>query len=179
MYLRFEFGRRVRVAGAALAWLSMAACQHPEAEPAALGAAPPVVGHAVGPQPGADRPLPVATNPFADDPNLPIEGRRLFTWFNCEGCHGGHAGGGMGPSLRDVTWLYGNTEQDIFNSIAEGRAYGMPAWGTKLPAEQIWKLVGYIKSLGTEREPDAPPQNRSYPNPPPRRDLPTVEADKS
>lgn len=142
-----------------------------EAEAAPLGAIPPVIGHAVGPQPGPDRPMPPMDNPFAGDPNAPVEGRRLFTWFNCEGCHGGHAGGGMGPSLRDAVWIYGHENHDIFNSIAEGRAHGMPAWGTKLPTEQIWKLVSYIESLGTDREPNPPPQNRSYPDLPPRRDV--------
>lgn len=146
------------------------------AEPAPLGALPPVVGHVVGPQPGPDRPLPRLENPFAGDPGLFVEGRRLFTWFNCEGCHGGHGGGGMGPSLRDATWIYGNTDQDIYNSIAEGRARGMPAWGTKLPSEQIWKLVAYVQSMRTDREPSPPPQNRSYPDAPPRRDVPGVEA---
>jgi mono/diheme cytochrome c family protein len=32
----------------------------------------------------------------------------------------------------------------------------MPAWGHTLPAEHIWKLVAYIKSLRTPREPDKP-----------------------
>jgi cytochrome c oxidase cbb3-type subunit III len=147
-----------------------------EAEVAALGALPPVAGHAIGPQPGPDRPLPRVDNPFAGQPNAVVEGRRLFRWFNCEGCHGGHAGGGMGPSLRDATWIYGHGEDDIYDSIAQGRAYGMPAWGTKLPSEQIWKLVAYIRSLDTSAEPDPPPQNRSYPDPPPRRDVRDVGA---
>jgi cytochrome c oxidase cbb3-type subunit 3 len=62
----------------------------------------------------------------------------------------------MGPSLRDRTWLYGNSDAHIFDSIAEGRARGMPAWGTKLPEDQIWKLVAYIQSLHTSREPQPP-----------------------
>jgi len=84
------------------------------------------------------------------------EGRQLFNRMNCSGCHGGHAGGGMGPSLRDVDWMYGSTDAQIFSSIAEGRAYGMPAWGTKLQDDQLWKLVAYIKSMRTPDEPDPP-----------------------
>jgi cytochrome c oxidase cbb3-type subunit 3 len=76
--------------------------------------------------------------------------------MNCYGCHGGRAGGGMGPSLRDQQWLYGDTPADIFDSISEGRGNGMPAWGTKLPPDVIWKLVTYIQSLRTANEPDAP-----------------------
>ena len=77
------------------------------------------------------------------------EGRQLFVRFNCSGCHGGRAGGGMGPSLRDVDWLYGNRDAQMFSSIAEGRAHGMPSWQPRLTADQIWKLVTYIKSLRT------------------------------
>jgi mono/diheme cytochrome c family protein len=32
----------------------------------------------------------------------------------------------------------------------------MPAWGTKLPADQVWELVAYIKSMGTPNEPEPP-----------------------
>lgn len=109
------------------------------------------------PGPGADT-LAEVKNPFAGDRAAIGEGRRLFNWYNCSGCHGDHAGGGMGPSLRDSTWRYGGTDTRIFRSIAEGRTKGMPAWGNKLPAEQIWKIVAYIKTLRTSQEPDRPAQ---------------------
>ena len=86
----------------------------------------------------------------------PTMGRRLFVTMNCSGCHGGRAGGGMGPSLRDTDWIYGNSDADIFSSIAQGRAHGMPAWGTRLPLDSIWMLVAYVVSLRTPGEPDAP-----------------------
>lgn len=172
---------RRRALRLALAWaLAATACGSPaddEASSAPLGASPPVAGHTVGPQPGPDRPLPRVENPFAGQRDAPAEGRRLFSWFNCEGCHGGRAGGGMGPSLRDAYWIYGPEDQDIYNSIAEGRAHGMPAWGTKLSQEQIWKLVSYITSLGTSAEPNPPPQNRSYPDPP-RYEVPEDEGER-
>ena len=63
----------------------------------------------------------------------------------------------MGPSLRDPDWIYGSSDAEVFASIAEGRAHGMPAWGTKIPQEQIWKLVAYIKSMNSPQEPDPPP----------------------
>src|SRR5213593_4313964 len=86
------------------------------------------------------------------------EGRQLFVRFNCSGCHGGRAGGGMGPSLSDADWLYGDAEAQIFSSIAEGRAHGMPAWGTRLNEDQVWKLVAYVKSLRTPNEIQPPGQ---------------------
>lgn len=120
-------------------------------------AAPPPVVTAVGPIPGPPSQSGGATNPYAENRAAMGEGRQLFVRFNCSGCHGGRAGGGMGPSLRDVIWLYGNSDAQLFSSIAEGRAHGMPSWHTRLTADQIWKLVTYIKSLRTRDEPQAPP----------------------
>ena len=114
-----------------------------------------VVRQPVGPVPGIGDLAP-EKNPLGSDRNVLQEGRRLFVQYNCSGCHGGRAGGGMGPSLRDQIWIYGNTPGKIFNSIAEGRAHGMPAWGTRLPDRQIWALVAYIQSLRTPDEPEAP-----------------------
>lgn len=129
------------------------------------------VGIPVGPIPGPGQPAALPTNPYADNPVAIQDGRRLFLWFNCAGCHGGHAGGGMGPSLRDKDWIYGGDPAHIFDSILEGRAHGMPAWGTKIPEDQIWKLVAYIKSLRTPQEPDPPivppePKTRTVQEPP-------------
>jgi cytochrome c oxidase cbb3-type subunit 3 len=95
-------------------------------------------------------------NPLAGNPEALALGRRLFVHFNCSGCHGGHAGGGMGPSLRDPDWIYGSDPAHVFDSIAKGRARGMPAWGTRLPAEQIWQLTAYIGSLRSSSEPERP-----------------------
>jgi cytochrome c oxidase cbb3-type subunit 3 len=95
-------------------------------------------------------------NPYAGDAKTLAEGRQLFVYFNCSGCHGGRAGGGMAPSLRDPDWLYGSSDANIYASIWQGRAHGMPAWGTRVPEQEVWKLVAYIKSLGTPDEPERP-----------------------
>jgi len=127
----------------------------------------PVTKDPVGPVPGGVANVEYSKDPYIGDPVALQDGRRLFNWYNCSGCHGGHAGGGMGPSLRDPVWIYGSRDDQIFNSIAQGRAKGMPAWGTKIPDQQIWELVAYIKSLGTAQEPDPPvePSNEEVPNP--------------
>jgi cytochrome c oxidase cbb3-type subunit 3 len=114
-----------------------------------------VINQPLGPVPGmgALSPLP---NPLGNNRTSRQEGRQLFVRYNCAGCHGGHAGGGMGPSLRDAIWLYGSTPDRIFNSIAQGRGHGMPSWGTRLPEEQIWQLVAYVTSLRTPDEAEPP-----------------------
>jgi cytochrome c oxidase cbb3-type subunit 3 len=62
----------------------------------------------------------------------------------------------MGPSLRDAVWIYGGDDAHIYASIAQGRANGMPTWGAKIPEQEIWQLVAYIKSLRTPDEPEPP-----------------------
>jgi len=138
-----------------LAMMALAGCRGQATEVPSEGAAPPI-GMPVGPIPGPPVELHVESDPYGQNPVALADGRRLFVSYNCSGCHGGHAGGGMGPSLRDQTWIYGSSDAQIFNSIAEGRGKGMPAWGTKLPNDQIWRLVSYIKSLRTPQEPDPP-----------------------
>ena len=110
----------------------------------------------IGPIPGDVTASNHRTNPYANDAVALQDGYRLFNWYNCSGCHGGHAGGGMGPSLRDETWMYGSRDDQIFDTIVQGRSNGMPAWGTKIPEDQVWQLVTYIKSMRTPQEP-APP----------------------
>jgi cytochrome c oxidase cbb3-type subunit III len=146
--------------------LGTAGCRSNSSPVAAAGAAPPVPTN-VGPIPGGVTNSIVRTNPYAGDPVAIQDGRRLFVWYNCYGCHGGHGGGGMGPSLRDKVWLYGDGDDQIFDSIAEGRSKGMPAWGTKIPEQQIWQLVAYIKTMRTPQEADPPnwPANEHTPNP--------------
>ena len=86
-------------------------------------------------------------NPLGRDENTGT-GLQLFTWFNCAGCHGVRGGGGIGPPLRDKTWIYGSDPASIYQTIAQGRPNGMPAFAGKISDEQIWSLEMYIRSLG-------------------------------
>jgi cytochrome c553 len=90
---------------------------------------------------------------FAGDKKLAVQGRELFIANNCYGCHGGLAGGAMGPSLRDTTWKYGGTDSLIYRSIHDGRPMGMPPWAGRLDDRQIGALIQYIRSLRTRDEP--------------------------
>jgi cytochrome c oxidase cbb3-type subunit 3 len=76
------------------------------------------------------------------------EGKRLFTAFNCSGCHAAGGGGAMGPPLRDANWIYGKDADEIFRTIVEGRRDGMPAFRGKIAEHDVWKLVAYVRSLG-------------------------------
>jgi mono/diheme cytochrome c family protein len=95
----------------------------------------------------------VALRPYSGDEAQAKRGRYLFIEYNCYGCHGGLAGGAMGPSLRDTVWKYGGTDAQIHASIADGRPLGMPAWSTMLSNDQINDIVAYVRSMRTTAEP--------------------------
>ncbi len=84
------------------------------------------------------------------------EGKRLYAWYNCNGCHA-EGGGDKGPALMDDAWLYGSEPKNVFQSIAEGRPNGMPPFGGKIAEQQIWQLVAYVRSMSGLASPTASP----------------------
>lgn len=91
---------------------------------------------------------PEVRNPLEQDPAAAADGRRLYAWYNCAGCHGMAGGGAIGPPLRDADWIYGSDPASVFQTIAQGRPNGMPAFGGRIPDEQIWRIELFIRSLG-------------------------------
>ena len=92
-------------------------------------------------------------NPLKDDPDAAARGEKDFDNFNCSGCHAPRGGGAMGPSLSDDKWIYRDSPANIYLSIAQGRAAGMPAFGAMLPDRTIWELVAYIQSIAQKPGP--------------------------
>lgn len=157
--------KHLLLGAAILTALCSFSCARGVTEAAELGSSP-SVDIPVGPMPGPGQPMsPARVDPYTGNDVALTQGRELFVQYNCYGCHGGHGGGGMGPSLRSRgNFKYGNDDAHVFASISEGRAEGMPAWGTKLPRDQIWKLVAYVEAMGTPSEPSPPPP---FPGPTP------------
>lgn len=151
---RSSSGRLLLCVAAGASLVACAGC-HENHRSAADAYAPPHDTN-VGPIPGDISVVHTEQDPYLQNPVALQEGRRLFGWYNCAGCHGDHGGGGMGPSLRDASWIYGSRSDQIFNTLVYGRSKGMPAWGDKIPADQMWKIVAYVKSLNTPLEPQAP-----------------------
>ncbi len=89
----------------------------------------------------------VLTNPMRGAPAAAKSGGALFTAMNCDGCHGGDAGGWVGPSLADGRWRYGGADEEVFSSIYFGRPKGMPAFGGVLGAAGVWNIVAYLRTL--------------------------------
>jgi cytochrome c oxidase cbb3-type subunit 3 len=84
------------------------------------------------------------------------QGKRLFRWYNCSSCHAS-GGGNMGPPLMDREWLYGHEPAQIHASIVEGRPKGMPAFGGRIPDDQVWQLVAYVRSMSGQLRKDVAP----------------------
>jgi hypothetical protein len=91
------------------------------------------------------RALPIS-NPLEGDKKAIQEGRRLYNWMNCKGCHG-EGGGGIGPTLWDDQWKYGGRGVDIAESILYGRPDGMPAFAGQIPEENMWRIIAYVQSM--------------------------------
>ena len=85
-------------------------------------------------------------NPYEGNVYALQEGYRLYRWMNCVNCHG-QGGGSIGPALWDDTWIYGSSPANVAESIIRGRPNGMPAYGERIPEEQVWMLVAYVRSL--------------------------------
>jgi mono/diheme cytochrome c family protein len=80
------------------------------------------------------------------------QGATLFA-TSCMPCHGqGGQGGGVGPKLVGDKFVQAGPDQNIYNTIANGRpGTAMPAWskakGGALSDQEIYDLIAYLKSL--------------------------------
>jgi cytochrome c oxidase cbb3-type subunit 3 len=110
-------------------------------------------------QPGT--PTPVGDSPYDYNAYAIAQGKQLYEWFNCSGCHA-QGGGAIGPALMDARWIYGDQPQNIFATIVEGRPNGMPSFRGRIPTQQIWQLVAYVRSLSGQISKDAAPSRSDH-----------------
>jgi cytochrome c oxidase cbb3-type subunit III len=89
------------------------------------------------------------------------EGKRLYQWFNCNGCHA-QGGGGIGPPLMDDKWIYGAAPENIRATLLEGRPNGMPAFRGRIPEQQLWQIVAYVRSMSGQVPKDAAPSRSDH-----------------
>jgi len=65
----------------------------------------------------------------------------------CVACHGPTGAGNVAlgaPNLMDAIWLYGDNDAALYESIANGRAGEMPAFGERLDDTQIRLLLALL-----------------------------------
>ena len=74
-----------------------------------------------------------------------IDGAFYFRLM-CWGCHAGETRGGEAPDLFKPQWLYGWTDDGIFQTIFNGLpGTRMQKFGGKLSDEAIHMIVGYVR----------------------------------
>ena len=84
------------------------------------------------------------------------QGKRLYRWFNCNGCHAA-GGGSIGPALMDDQWRYGHEPPQIVATILQGRPNGMPSFAGRISTEQAAQLAAYVRSMSGQLREDVAP----------------------
>ena len=145
---RVAAGQLRRVAVLAIAAIALVGCEREERhiQAAPPGVTPPGIVRMSSNIPGPAAPVDSVIGPYGDNAYAVSQGQRLYSFYNCTGCHS-NGGGGMGPPLMDDEWTYGSSPRNIYESIVEGRPNGMPSWGGRIPDQNLWELVAYVRSL--------------------------------
>lgn len=75
------------------------------------------------------------------------QGGRYFAWYGCAECHGGEARGAL--NLGDKVWTHGSALDQVYGFIATRHPGNPPGYGTRIPAEQLWQVTAYVRTLST------------------------------
>ena len=115
-------------------------------------------------QPEADEVVPVpAQRPFPPSEQSIAEGKRVYD-DNCADCHGDSGEGDTDQtddwdfpvvmvSFRLGYYKSGPTDQDLFRTIVTGmNGTTMEGYKEDLSADETWKVVDYIRSLGRSED---------------------------
>jgi mono/diheme cytochrome c family protein len=99
----------------------------------------------------------LAADPPPADAAAVERGAQLFQQY-CTECHGrdGRAQLDVISDATDLTmpvdYYNGYTDEDIYNSIANGAGVAMPGWRPVVGSDEaVWDLVYFVKSLWAEQ----------------------------
>jgi cytochrome c oxidase cbb3-type subunit 3 len=161
------------IAGAGLAWLRGGRDYRPTLLAEAQRPAGTTLAHNYA---GGQPPPPAPEDTRYQETGFDVaEGKRLYAWFNCKGCHA-NGGGSIGPALMDDTWIYGAEPRNIYETLVEGRPNGMPSFRNRIPDQQMWQIVAYVRSMsGLVPSYAAPGRNDDLAAKPPESNTPRQE----
>ncbi|MGH9257272.1 MAG: c-type cytochrome [Vicinamibacterales bacterium] len=107
--------------------------------------------------PGGNAAARAIKNPAASTPVSVTAGAAAYKKY-CAFCHGVDAKGNgplapkdsNPPNLTDATWVHGSTDGEIFDVIVNGAGptSKMVGFKGKMPDQDIWHIVNYLRSLG-------------------------------
>lgn len=88
-----------------------------------------------------------------NDQGLMDTADRIFK-RECAACHGpdGRGQASLFPNLQDIDWQWGESPEQIEQSIRMGRTGMMPAWQAVLGTDNVQSVTDYVLALGS---PDA------------------------
>jgi cytochrome c oxidase cbb3-type subunit 3 len=90
-----------------------------------------------------------------------VRSAKVLFGDRCAPCHGGGGAGNPGyPVLADDDWLFGGSIETIQQSIANGRAAMMPAFGAMLNEQQLSDLAQHVLAMSQGGE--HPPGKELY-----------------
>jgi mono/diheme cytochrome c family protein len=107
------------------------------------------------------------TNPVVSTPESIAAGKKAYD-ANCAACHGNTAQGAVKagvsfsiieeqrgkqpPDLTDDQWDHGSSDGEIYAVIKKGiPPTMMAAWGGRIPDNDIWNIVNYIRTLAPKK----------------------------
>src|SRR5215831_10165317 len=95
-------------------------------------------------------------NPFETEADV-RQGGMLFQ-THCSYCHGVRGEGGRGADLTAGEYRLGGSDPDLFNTIRNGiPGSEMPV--TRVTDDEVWKLAGFVKRLGSRGLAEKAPGN--------------------
>ena len=87
------------------------------------------------------------TNPFSSEADIQ-QGSALFQ-THCTYCHGANGEGGRGADLTAGIYRHGSRDPELYASIRNGIP-GTEMAPVRVTDEDVWKLVGFVKRLGSQ-----------------------------
>lgn len=107
--------------------------------------------------PGDDAATRALKNPVPSTPASITAGAAAFKKY-CAFCHNADAKGNgplapkdsNPPDLTDAEWVHGPSDGEIFTVIVNGAGPNskMVGFKGKMPAQDVWHIVNYLRSLG-------------------------------
>jgi cytochrome c oxidase cbb3-type subunit III len=93
----------------------------------------------------------IIATPLHDLQQNAVAMRSAWHLFNnhCVACHGGDARGqaSMFPDLGDASWQWGGDEEQLTQTITQGRQAVMPSWQPILNDDGVAKMADYVIAL--------------------------------
>ena len=91
--------------------------------------------------------LAVSATACVERPASDATGGQIYAQV-CARCHGADLGGGVGPALDDGSDVASQPDSQVRLTIERGSGR-MPAFGSTLSAEQIDRVVGFLRERQT------------------------------